>query len=209
LEEKENIQFTPATPSSMLWRDVGMEHVPNRAENIEMVKKGSIAMAKIAGTFVATIIAGEFLGALLGPVLEGTIAGEILGIGSNVAKVDGALIRTGGQEAKSLGSLDKLNRSLASEAQITEKAESIAGAGSKTPLRKAEDMAKVNGGNEKDYSKMRSSSYTTKEGTKLETHYEMNVKTGEKFNLKTKINNEQAPKEPGVRYQEKLDKIKQ
>jgi HNH endonuclease len=101
LEGKENIPFTPATPSSMLWSDVGMEHVPNRAENIEMVKKGSIAMAKIAGTFVATIIAGEILGALLGPVLEGTIAGEILGIGSNVAKVDGALMRTGGQEAKS------------------------------------------------------------------------------------------------------------
>jgi hypothetical protein len=84
----------------MLWRDVGMEHVPNRAENIEMVKKGGTEMAKIVGTFVATIIAGEVLGALLGPALEGTIFGEILGIGGNAAKIEGAAGRSTSQIIK-------------------------------------------------------------------------------------------------------------
>ena len=203
--ELEGLELQPYTvhPGAAIWRDAGFSHEPNRAENVEMVKKGGIAIAKITATFVATIIAGEVIGTLLAPVLEGTIAGEMLGVSS-----EASAIRTGGQGAKSSASLDKLNRSLASEAQVAEKAESIAGSGSKTPLRKAEEMAKTEGGSSKDYAKMRSSSYTAKDGTKIETHYEINVKTGEKFNLKTKINNEQAPKTPGTRYQEKLDKIK-
>jgi hypothetical protein len=87
--------------------------------------------------------------------------------------------------------------------------QSIAGAGSKTPLRKSNDMASQYGGNASDYAKKRSSSYTANDGTKIETHWEENVNTGQRYNTKTKINNEQPPAPAGKRYQEKLDKIKQ
>jgi filamentous hemagglutinin len=100
-----------------------------------------------------------------------------------------------------------LNRSLASEAQMAEKGIPIAGKGAKTPLRKSEEMSKTYGGNASDYSKMKSSSYTANDGTKLETHYEKNNTTGGKFNIKTKINNEQKPVIEGTRFKEKLNKI--
>jgi hypothetical protein len=119
-----------------------------------------------------------------------------------------AEIRVGGQAAKSSANLDKLNRQLASEAQMAESGTELAGGSSKVPLRKANDLAKEYGGTASDYVKKGSSSYKANDGTRIETHWEENTKTGQRFNTKTKLNNEQVPPPPGERYQQKLDKIK-
>ena len=198
--ELEGAELQPFYPNLQggLYRSVGV----NSSTSAEKVgKELIIAYTKALGTVM-----------LMAAPIEELAVGGLLAIGikaeATFAKEAAIMLRTGGQEAKSAASLDKLNRSLASEAQMAEKGTEIAGGKSGITLRKAEEMAKQYGGKAEDYAKIRSNSYTTYNGTKLETHYEQNTKTKEKFNAKTKINNEQKTSNPGERYQEKLDKIK-
>ncbi|MFC3813337.1 DUF6443 domain-containing protein [Lacihabitans lacunae] len=200
--ELEGAELQPFYPNLQgeLYRSAGV----NSSTDAQKVGKELLtAYTKALGTVM-----------LMAAPIEELAVGGLLAVGikaeATLAKEGALLLRTGGQEAKSAASLDKLNRSLASESQMAGKSESIAGAGSKTPLKKAEDMAKQYGGDAKDYAKMRSnSSYKANDGTKIETHWEENIKTGEKYNTKTKINNEEPPAPSGQRYQQKLDKIKQ
>jgi len=82
----------------------------------------------------------------------------------------------------------KLNKQLASEAQLSESGTELAGPNSKTPLRKADALANEFGGDPSDWVKKGSSSYKASDGTKFETHWEENLKTGQRVNQKTKLN---------------------
>lgn len=76
---------------------------------------------------------------------------------------------------------------MTSEAQVTSEGTTIAGGQSATPLRKAEGLAIEYGGDAGDWVKKSSDSYTAKDGTKFETHWEQNTQTGLRVNQKTKI----------------------
>jgi hypothetical protein len=84
--------------------------------------------------------------------------------------------------------LVRLNKKIASQQQMREAGDVIAGGNSKIPLRKAEDLAKQHGGEAKHYVKKSSSAYPAGDGVKLSTHWEENVLTGERFNMKSIIN---------------------
>jgi filamentous hemagglutinin len=76
----------------------------------------------------------------------------------------------------------KLNKSLASESQLSELSRTgglaVAGAGTETTLRVAEDLAKQYGGKASDWSKVTSSSYKAADGTIFEIHAYRNSVTG-------------------------------
>jgi RHS repeat-associated protein len=80
----------------------------------------------------------------------------------------------------------RLNKSLASQEQIAEKGIEIAGPKSE-PFRDAQRIADVYGGRADDWIKKTSSSHTAPDGTKFETHWVENVKTGERLEFKTKL----------------------
>jgi RHS repeat-associated protein len=84
--------------------------------------------------------------------------------------------------------LVKINKQIASQQQMGEAGAVIAGGSSKTPLRKAGDLAKEHGGDASNYVKKSSSAYPAGDGVKLSTHWEENVLTGERFNMKSIIN---------------------
>jgi RHS repeat-associated protein len=144
----------------------------------------------------------------VGNVAATVATGGAGGVGLLMAKTGGSvLVNQGVQAAKSSANAVKLNKALATAEQAGEAGEIIAGGASKTPLRKAVDLAAEYGGNAGDYVKKRSSSYKAQDGLRLETHWEENVATGARHNTKVKLNNEQIPVE-GQRYKEKLKKIK-
>jgi len=80
-----------------------------------------------------------------------------------------------------------LNKSLASQAQMGEAGTTMAGAGARVPFRDAQRVANEHGGNAADWVKKSSSSYTAKDGTRFETHWVENVKTGQRVEFKTKF----------------------
>ena len=95
------------------------------------------------------------------------------------------------KESKQLKDLkaqvDKLEKQLASEAQMAEDGTIIAGGNTGKELRKASGLADEYGGSANDYVKKTSTSHTASDGTKIQTHWEENTRTGDRFNLKTKI----------------------
>jgi RHS repeat-associated protein len=94
----------------------------------------------------------------------------------------------------------KLNKQLASEAQMTSEGTTIAGGGSGTSLRKAESLATEHGGVASDWVKKSSDSHTASDGTKFETHWEQNTQTGQRVNQKTKIETVTPKKEHQINY---------
>lgn len=81
----------------------------------------------------------------------------------------------------------RLSKYLASQAQMGEVGEIIAGTGGRVPFRDAGKIARQYGGKAADWVKKRSSSYTAKDGTQFETHWVENIKTGERVEFKTKF----------------------
>ena len=79
----------------------------------------------------------------------------------------------------------KLNKQLASQQQLGEKGTTIAGPGAKQPFRDAKRAARDHGGDPADFVKKSSSSHATPGGTKFETHFIENTKTGQRFEHKT------------------------
>uniref|UniRef100_UPI000ACA5DE4 polymorphic toxin type 10 domain-containing protein n=1 Tax=Leptospira weilii TaxID=28184 RepID=UPI000ACA5DE4 len=86
--------------------------------------------------------------------------------------------------ASSAANSVKLNKSLASEAQMKGKGTEIF---KSDKLRQAGNLAKEYGGESKDWAKMSSKSYTAKDGTKFETHWYENTSTGLRVEPKTKL----------------------
>ncbi|MFN7813650.1 MAG: RHS repeat-associated core domain-containing protein, partial [Planctomycetia bacterium] len=81
----------------------------------------------------------------------------------------------------------KLNKSLASQAQMGEVGTTMAGAGARVPFRGAARVAKEYGGNAVDWVKKTSSSHTARDGATFQTHWVENVRTGQRVEFKTKF----------------------
>lgn len=96
-------------------------------------------------------------------------------------------------QAHSLVSGLNLNKSIAGEAQLAELVnqggKAIAGHGAKQPLRDAQRLATVYGGNVCDWSKVSSRSYRAADGLKFEIHAYRNVVTGKLVEAKTVLVN--------------------
>lgn len=111
-----------------------------------------------------------------GDILKGAaIAAPLGAVGSKlVGALEGATATTelAAGEAHSATNLLNLNKSLASEAQVGEAGTPIAGAGSNTVVRDADNLANDYGGNPGDWSKMSSSNYQASGGygSMVETH---------------------------------------
>jgi hypothetical protein len=88
-----------------------------------------------------------------------------------------------GEKTKSIGNSTSLNKSLASQQQLSELAvrnnQIIAGYGSNVVLRDAPRLVNEYGGNLSDWSKIKSSNYTAADGRQFEIHAYRNVITGQ------------------------------
>lgn len=82
-----------------------------------------------------------------------------------------------------------LQKQLASEAQLSESGIPIAGNGSPKILRDSARLANEYGGNQSDWAKMRSSSFTAWDKTQFETHWYQNIVSGVRVEYKTNITN--------------------
>lgn len=111
----------------------------------------------------------------------GVGAGGAVGIGKTVAEATAAKAEAAAAHSAINGL--NLNKSLASEAQLSELARTgglaVAGSGTETKLRVAEDLAKQYGGKASDWSKVTSSSYKAADGTIFEIHAYRNAVTGQ------------------------------
>lgn len=90
--------------------------------------------------------------------------------------------------AASLTNANKLNKALASTQQVRETGIPIAGKGTNTPYRDAGRVANQHGGSSGQWVKMRSQSHVAPDGTRFETHWVENIKTGQQVEFKTKLN---------------------
>ena len=162
-----------------------MRFDPDRRERLREVAGGirtgieTTASVLPGGGFATTVneaSQGNFGAAALG-VIPGAAALKVLRVGSKTAKAAEAAA-----EASS-----KLNKSLASHAQLGEVGTTIAGAGARVPFRGAERIAEEYGGNAADWVKKSSSSYTAPDGTVFQTHWIENIRTGERIEFKTKF----------------------
>lgn len=91
------------------------------------------------------------------------------------------------EAASSAANAIKLSKSLASTAQMGETGTTIAGTGARAGFRSAGRIASEYGGRAADWVKRSSSSFMARDGTRIETHWAENVRTGERVQLKTKI----------------------
>lgn len=93
----------------------------------------------------------------------------------------------GGPGARFGGAVNglNLNKSLASRSQMSEAGSTIAGGTSK--FRDSVRIAKDHGGSATDWVKKSSSSYTARDGSRFETHWVENVRTGQRVEFKTKL----------------------
>ena len=115
--------------------------------------------------------------------VAGTVVGKVLAKGAKY-KAPAKVATTG---AGSAASGLKLGKSLASEAQLGEVGTVMAGPGSTRIFRDAARVAKAYGGDAKDWVKKYSSSYSAKDGSRFETHWVENIKTGQRVEHKTKF----------------------
>jgi RHS repeat-associated protein len=96
-------------------------------------------------------------------------------------------VRYASGEAHSASNAIKLNKNLASQQQVGEIGSRIAGEGTGVPFRDAARFAEQHGGSPAEWVKMRSSSHVAPDRTRFETHWVENIRTGERFEYKTKI----------------------
>ncbi|CFU00862.1 YD repeat-containing protein [Burkholderia pseudomallei] len=89
--------------------------------------------------------------------------------------------------ASSAANALRLNKALASEAQMAETGTRMAGTGARVPFRNAQRIAAEYGGNPADWVKMTSSTHTARDGVTFETHWVENVRTGQRVEFKTKF----------------------
>ncbi|UOG32740.1 polymorphic toxin type 10 domain-containing protein [Leptospira noguchii] len=122
--------------------------------------------------------AGQAAAHTMSAVLGG-MAGKALGSKLPKPKTD----LPGGGASSATNSV-KLNKSLASEAQMNSKGTAIF---KSDKLKQADNLSKQYGGKSDDWAKMTSKSYTAKDGTKFETHWYENTSTGQRVEPKTKL----------------------
>ncbi len=123
------------------------------------------------------------------PTLLNFLAAAADGAAVAIPFVPGGIgaIRAAGKLDEAADEAAKLTKSLASESQLGEAGKAIAGPGAKDVFRDAERVASEHGGNAADWAKKVSSSYSARDGAKLETHWVENVATGQRVEHKTVI----------------------
>lgn len=126
---------------------------------------------------------GDWTIAVASTVLSITPVGEAAALSRTARAVK--TVEQVGNEAHNASNALKLSKSLASEAQMSEKGTVIAGEGANSAFRNASKAADSYGGKASDWVKKSSSSYTAKDGTKFETHWLENTSTGERQEFKT------------------------
>jgi RHS repeat-associated protein len=138
---------------------------------------GQWAKAVGGDTLKAAAIAAPAIGAALG---GGTVA-------ASEAATE-ATTEFAASETQGSTSLLNLNKSLASESQMGEAGQPIAGAGTNKVLRDVGRLESEYGGNAADWSKMTSSNYKASDGSMVETHWYQNDATNSgKIEPKSKI----------------------
>lgn len=118
-------------------------------------------------------------------VIGGGAGGQILS--SVLKRQTGLVAKSGATGAESAASGLRLNKSLASQAQMGEAGTTMAGAGARVPFRDAQRVAREYGGNAADWVKKTSSSHTARDGATFETHWVENIRTGQRVEFKTKF----------------------
>ena len=114
----------------------------------------------------------------LGKATEVVGAEASLGVGAAKGVASGA---------DNAGHVLKLKNQLASQAQMAEAGTIMAGPGGRVAFRDAQRVASEHGGNAADWAKKTSSSFTDGKGTRFETHWVENIKTGQRVEFKTKF----------------------
>ena len=145
-------------------------------------------------SLVDNIRAGNWSGAALdgvGLALDGAAtaipvipAGAASGIKAYRA---GEAAKTAAIGAESAANALRLNKALASEAQMAGAGTKMAGEGARVPFRDAQRIAAEHGGNPSDWAKMTSPSHTARDGVTFETHWVENVRTRQRVEFKTKF----------------------
>jgi RHS repeat-associated protein len=145
----------------------------------------AIGGALVTGSEVALAIAGEASPySDANDLIESAVDGDLLGFGVAAAALTpwgkaGKLLGKGSKlldktddvrEAANAAKAPLLNKDLASQQQMSEKGSPFAGTGTDTPFRDSQRIADKYGGSASDWVKMESSSYTTYDGRKFETH---------------------------------------
>ena len=131
----------------------------------------AMSMVQRAAAHPATLQAIEFAEGL-------ATGGPTSGVATGAALVNGA--------ANVINAV-KLEKALASEAQMGEAGITMAGASRGTPFRGGQRAAQDHGGDAADWVKKSSSSSASRDGTKFETHWIENTKTGERAEFKIKF----------------------
>ena len=67
----------------------------------------------------------------------------------------------------------------------------MAGPGGRVAFRDAQRIAQQYGGNAADWVKKSSSSFLSRDGTRFETHWVENIRTGQRVEFKTKFSGEE------------------
>jgi RHS repeat-associated protein len=124
--------------------------------------------------------AGLWFGAA---IIEGTAGLAGGGTGRTVGAVGKSVFAT--KSARNPSNGLKLNKQLGSQQQLGEKGVSIAGSGSKTPLRDSNRLANEYGGNSADWAKRSSTRHKAPDGRSFETHWYENSATGQRVEPKT------------------------
>ena len=130
--------------------------------------------------------AGAEAGLSIGGTTGGILAASRAARGAaGVAIEEGVAARGADGAARSAANANRLGKALASEQQIGEAGSVTAGQGSKTAFRDAEVIARRYGGNAADWAKKSSSTYSARDGSRLQTHWVENLRTGERVDFKT------------------------
>jgi len=130
-----------------------------------------------------TVQAGKF-------VAENYAGGKAIGFVSRILVKIKSFLTTSkkiSSGAENVADAVQLKKALASEQQMGEIGEVIAGSGSEAVFRDAQRVATQYGGEAGDWVKMSSSSYAAPDATKFATHWVENIKTGQRVEFKTKL----------------------
>jgi RHS repeat-associated protein len=113
----------------------------------------------------------------------------IAGVAGGLTRGASALENTAG--ASSAANAVRLEKQLASQAQMGEVGGIMAGPGGRVAFRDAQRIAQQYGGNAADWVKKSSSSFLSRDGTRFETHWVENIRTGQRVEFKTKFSGEE------------------
>jgi RHS repeat-associated protein len=163
--------LTQREAAILLVGQLGMLAIPLGFEaSLAIVTRPEAALA-----LTESVLAQEALGG--GTLIAGSAA--VASIEASAALVDDA--------ARSAANAVRLEKQFASESQMGEIGTIMAGADARAPFRDAARVAEQYGGEAADWVKKTSSTFASRDGTKFETHWVENLRTGQRIEHKTKF----------------------